>query len=166
MKEASADAETLEPPEMVARASSSTAPAPGTKAGMPMPGTEIDKAADPPCAGIDADPEKVSQENPAAQTGEGDHGEASVIPGVDAKSASGWKKFAASTGSGAGSQTSTSQLPKEWAATASSVGSAGTSRTRGGNLTGGTEQAARHCQGVTGKHRPPVRRGREDRQRK
>jgi hypothetical protein len=157
MKEASADAETLEPPKMVARASSSAAPTPGMKAGMPVPDMEIDKAADPPCAGTDADPEKVSQENPAARIGEGDHGEASVIPGVDAKSASGGKKFTASTGSGAGSQSSTSQLQKEWAATASSAGSGGTGRTRGGNLTGRTEQAARHCQGVMRKHRPPVR---------
>jgi hypothetical protein len=135
MKEASAGAETLEPPEMAVQASSSTAPALGTKAGTPVPGMGIDKVADPPCVGTGADPEKVSKEILAARTGEGDRGEASVTPGASAKSTSGGKTFAASTGSGAGSQSSASQLQKEWVDTASSAGSGRTSRTRGGNLT-------------------------------
>jgi hypothetical protein len=65
----------------------------------------------------------------------GDRGEASITPGVATKSASGGKTIAALTGSGAGSQSSASQLQKEWADTASSAGSGKTSRTRGRNLT-------------------------------
>jgi hypothetical protein len=60
MKDASAGAEILEPPEVVAQASSRAAPASGTKAGTPVPGTEIEKAADPPRFRIGADPEKGS----------------------------------------------------------------------------------------------------------
>jgi hypothetical protein len=48
MKEASAGVEILEPLEVAAQASSSAAPALCTKAGTPVPGTDIDKAADPP----------------------------------------------------------------------------------------------------------------------
>jgi hypothetical protein len=43
MKEASAGVEILEPLEVAAQASSSTAPALCTKAGTPVPGTDIDK---------------------------------------------------------------------------------------------------------------------------
>jgi hypothetical protein len=135
IKEASAGAEILEPLEVAAQASSSAAPAPGMKATMLVPGAEIDKVADPPCFGTDADPEKVSQEIPTARAEEDDRGEASITPGAAAKSALGGKIFATSTGSGASSQSSASQLQKEWADTASSAGSGGTSRTRGGNLT-------------------------------
>jgi hypothetical protein len=135
MGEASADAETLDPPETAARASSDVALAPGTKIGMPVPEMVVDKAADPPHAGADANPEKVSQETPAAQTEEGNHGEASVTPGTAAKSASGGKTFTSLTRSGVGSQSSASQLQKEWVNTASSTGSNETSKTRARNLT-------------------------------
>jgi hypothetical protein len=60
MKDVLASAEILEPLEVAAQASSSAAPAPGMKAGTPVPGTEIDKAADPPCFRTGADPEKGS----------------------------------------------------------------------------------------------------------
>jgi hypothetical protein len=116
MKEASTGAKTLEPPEVAVEASSNAEEA-MKEADTPMPGMEIDKAADPPRVGTDADPEKVSQEIPAAWAGEGDCGEVSVTPGAAAKSASGGRTFAASTGSGAGSQSSASQLEKEWADT-------------------------------------------------
>jgi hypothetical protein len=45
------------------------------------------------------------------------------------------KTFTALTGSGIGSQSSASQLQKEWADTASSAGSGETSKTRARNLT-------------------------------
>jgi hypothetical protein len=54
---------------------------------MPVPKMEVDKAANPPHAGVDADPEKVSQETPAARTEEGDYGKASVTPGAAANNA-------------------------------------------------------------------------------
>jgi hypothetical protein len=96
---------------------------------------EIDKAADPPCFGTDADPEKVSQEIPTTRAQEGDRGEAYITPGAAAKSASGGKTFAASTGSGASSQSSANQLQKEWADTASSASSGGSRKAKGDNLT-------------------------------
>jgi hypothetical protein len=135
MKEASDGAETLEPPEIAAQASSNAAPVPGTEAGTPVPETEFDKATDPPHAGADADPEKVSQETPAARTEEGNCGKVSVTPRAAAKSTSGGKTFTASIGSGAGSQISASQLHKELADTASSAGSGETIKTRAKNLT-------------------------------
>jgi hypothetical protein len=66
MKEALAGAETLEPLERDTRASSNTAPAPGTEAGTPVLETEVDKAADSPRAGADNDTDKVFHETLAA----------------------------------------------------------------------------------------------------
>jgi hypothetical protein len=51
---------------MVAQTSSSTASTSGMKAGEPMPGIEIGKAADPPCFRTDAGSEKASQGVPTA----------------------------------------------------------------------------------------------------
>jgi hypothetical protein len=75
-----------------------------------VPEMEVDKAADRPHIGADANPKKVSQETPATRTEEGSRGEASVTPRATAKSASGGKTFMALTGSGVGSQISASQL--------------------------------------------------------
>jgi hypothetical protein len=135
MKETPAGAETLEPSEVVAQASSSTIPTPGTKADIPVPRMEIDTAANPPRFRADAGSEKASQGAPTACAGEGERGEASTTPGAAAKGASGGKILAASTGSGASSQSSASQLQKEWADTASSASSGGSRKTKGENLT-------------------------------
>jgi hypothetical protein len=84
MKETPTGVGTLGPPEVVAQVSSSTVPVPGTKAGMPMPGTEIDTAADPPHFGVDAGSEKASQGAPTARAGEGNRGKTSTTPGAAA----------------------------------------------------------------------------------
>jgi hypothetical protein len=110
MEEASVGIGTLESPEIAARAPSDDAPALGMETSMRMPETEVDKAVDPPHAGADADPEKVSRETPTAQAEERDLDEASVTPGEAAKSASGGRTFTASIGSSVGSQSSASQL--------------------------------------------------------
>jgi hypothetical protein len=135
IKEASAGAGTLEPPEVVAQASSSHVPAPGKKTGMPIPRTEIGATADPPRFGADAGSEKASQGAPTARVGEGNHSEASTTPGAAAKGALGGKILVALTGSGASSQSSASQLQKEWADTASSAGSGESRKAKGDNLT-------------------------------
>jgi hypothetical protein len=108
---------------------------PGTKAGMPVPGTEIDTTADPPHFKADAGSEKVSQEAPTTRAGEGNRDKASITPGAAAKGALGGKILAALTGSGASNQSSASQLQKEWADTASSTGSGGSRKDKGENLT-------------------------------
>jgi hypothetical protein len=115
---------------MVAQTSSGTASTPGMKAGEPMPGTEIGKAADPPCFRTDAGSEKASQGVPTARAGEGDHGETSITPGATAKGASGGRTFVVLARSGASSQSSTSQLQKEGADTASNAGSSGSRKRR------------------------------------
>jgi hypothetical protein len=97
--------------------------------GTPVPEKEVDEAADPPHARADAGPENVSQETLAARTEEGDHDEVSVTPGVATKSASG------GTGSSVGSQSSASQLQKEWVDTTSSAGSGETNEAGARNLT-------------------------------
>jgi hypothetical protein len=100
MEEALAGVGTLEPQETAARASSDDAPMLGTETGTPVPEIEVDKFADPSHAGADAGPEKP----PAARTKEGDHSEASVIPGAGPKSTSGGRAFTAPTGSSVGNQ--------------------------------------------------------------
>jgi hypothetical protein len=110
VKEASTDMRTSEPPEMVAQASSVPRPALGTKADMPVPGTEIGAAAGPPFFGVASGSEKASQGAHTARTMESDRCEASTTPRAVAKGPSGGEILAASTGSGASSQSSTSQL--------------------------------------------------------
>jgi hypothetical protein len=163
MEEASAGVRTLEPQEAAARASSNAAPAPAMETGTPAPGMEVDKAADPPHAGADAGPEKVSQETPTARTEEGDCGEASVTPGAAAKSASGGRTFMAPTGSSVGSQSSASQLQKEWADIAFQRRLWRDQRDQSQELDfGGSEQTARRCQGIAGERRPSVCQDGED----
>jgi hypothetical protein len=118
VKEASVGMRALEPSKTVARASSGPRPAPGAKADMPTPGTEIGAAAGPLLFGATSG-EGFSGAH-AARMVESDYSKASPTPRAPAKGASGGKILAASTG--ASSQSSTSQLQKEWADTASSVG--------------------------------------------
>jgi hypothetical protein len=121
---------------VVAQASSNPVPVPGTKTDMPAPGKEIGTAADPPLFGADAGSEKASQGAPTAWAGESNRREASTIPRAAAKGTSrGGEILAASTGSGASSQSSASQVQKEWADTASSAGSGGSRKAQSENLT-------------------------------
>jgi hypothetical protein len=107
---------------------------PGAKANMPTPGTEIGTAAGLLLFGETSGSEKASQGALAARTVESDHNEVSPTPRATAKGASG-EILAATTGSGASSQSSTSQLQKEWADTTSSAGSSGGHKAQGDNLT-------------------------------
>jgi hypothetical protein len=66
---------------------------------------------------------------------ESNRSEASTTPGVVAKGASGGKVVVASTGSSASSQSSASQLQKEWVDTASSAGSSESRKAKGKKLT-------------------------------
>jgi hypothetical protein len=134
-KEASVGVRASEPPETVASASSGLGPAPGTKADMPMPGTEIGVATGPLLFGATSSSEKVSQGACAARTVENDRSLAFPTPRATAKGASGGKVLIASTGSGASSQSSASQLQKEWADTASSARPGGGREAQGDNLT-------------------------------
>jgi hypothetical protein len=80
---------TSEPPETIAQASSGLGPAPGMKADMPAPGTEVGAAADPPLFGAASGSEKASQGAHTARTMESDRSEASTNPRAAAKGASG-----------------------------------------------------------------------------
>jgi hypothetical protein len=64
-----------------------------------------------------------------------DRGEASPAPEAATKEASGKKVLAATAGSGIDSQSSTSQLQKEWADTASSIETRGNLKAQGNSLT-------------------------------
>jgi hypothetical protein len=77
----------------------------------------------------------VSQETFAARTEEDNRDEASVTPRAAAKGASGGRTFTPPTGSSVGSQSSASQLQKEWADTASSAGSGEANEAKARNLT-------------------------------
>jgi hypothetical protein len=134
-KETSAGVRASEPSEMVARDSSDPRPAPGAKADMPVPGTEVGVTTGPLLFGAASDSEKVSQGAHAARTVDSERGKASPPLWAAAQDASGGKNLAASAGSGASSQSSTSQLQKEWADSASSAGSGGSLKAQGNNLT-------------------------------
>jgi hypothetical protein len=117
-----------EPSGMAARASSSPEPAPSSQADMPASGTEIGAAASPLLFGGASDFEKVPQGPFTARAAGSDCGEAFPTPKATAKDASGEKVPAATARSGAGSQSSASQLQKEWADTASSAETSGSLR--------------------------------------
>jgi hypothetical protein len=134
VKEASAGVRALGPSEMVAWASSSPGPALGAKAEMLAPGTEIGAAAGPLLFGSASGSEKVSQGAHTARTVESERSKASPTPRATAKGAAGGKVLAALTGSGASSQSSASQLQKEWADTASSSRPGGGREAQGNNL--------------------------------
>jgi hypothetical protein len=102
---------------------------------MPTPEMEIGTAADPPLFGAAFGSEKASQGAHTARTMEIDRSKASITPKAAAKGASRGKILAASTGSGASSQSSANQLQKEWADTASSIGSTRGHKAKCENLT-------------------------------
>jgi hypothetical protein len=88
-KEALAVVRASEPLEVVTRASSSPGPVPGTKADMPMPGTEVGVTAGPLLFGAASGSEKVSHGAHAARTVASKHGKASPPPRATAQGASG-----------------------------------------------------------------------------
>jgi hypothetical protein len=122
VKEASAGMRALEPSETAARASSG-------------PGMETGVTGGPLLFGATSGSKKVSQGAHAAWTMEIERCEASPPPKDTAQGASGGKNLAASVGSGASSQSSASQLQREWADTASTAGSGGSLKDHGNNLT-------------------------------
>jgi hypothetical protein len=124
-----------EPSGTAARASSSPEPAPSAQADMPAFGMEIGVAASPLLFGAASDSEKVPQGPLTARAVGSDRGEASPTPKATAKDALGEKVPAATAGFGAGSQSSASQLQKEWADTASSAKTSGSLRAQGNILT-------------------------------
>jgi hypothetical protein len=134
-KEALAGVRASKPSETISWASSGLGPAPGAKADMPVSGTEIGAAAGPLLFGATSGSEKVSQGAHASRTMESDRSKASPTPRATARGASGGKVLAASTGSGASSQSSASLLQKEWADTASSARPGGGRDAQGDNLT-------------------------------
>jgi hypothetical protein len=126
---------TLGPQDTIVQASFDAAPALGTGTGTLAPEKQVGEATDPPHARADASLGNVSQETFAARTKEDDCGEASITPRAAAKGALGGRTITAPTGSSAGSQSSASQLQKEYVDTASSAGSSEASEARARNLT-------------------------------
>jgi hypothetical protein len=135
VKEVSTDVRASEPSEMDVQASSGPGPAPGAKGDMLAPGMEIGVATGPLLFGATSGLEEVAQGAHAARTVEIERSEASPIPRAAAKSASEGENLAAPTGSGASSQSSASQLQKEWVDIAFSIGSGGGHRAQGDILT-------------------------------
>jgi hypothetical protein len=124
-----------EPSEPVAWDSSSPEPASSARVVMPALGMEIGVAAGPLFFGAASDSDKVPQGSLTARAVGSDRGEASPTPKAATKDASGEKVPAATTGSSVSSQSSASQLQKEWADTASSAETSGNLKAQGNSLT-------------------------------
>jgi hypothetical protein len=134
-KEASVGVRASEPSEAVVRVSSDPQPTSGAEADMPTPRTEIGTTPGPLLFGATFGSEEVPQGAHTTRMVEGDLSEASPTPVAAAKDTFGGKVRATSTRSGASSQSSASQLQKEWEDTTSSAGSGGGRKALGNNLT-------------------------------
>jgi hypothetical protein len=124
-----------EPSETAAQASSSPEPAPSTRAIMPTFGMGIGATASPLLFIAASDSSKVPQGPLTARAVGNDRGEASPTPQAAARDASGEKVPAATAGSDVGSQSSASQLQKQWADTGSSAEASGNLKAQGNSLT-------------------------------
>jgi hypothetical protein len=102
---------------------------------MPAFGTKTGAAAGPLLFGAASNSDIVPQGPLTARAVGSDRGEASSTLATAAKDALGEKVPATTAGSGVGSQSSASQLQKEWADTASSTETSGNLKAQGNNLT-------------------------------
>jgi hypothetical protein len=124
-----------EPSEPAARASSNPEPAPSMRAFMPAFGMGIGAAAGPLLFGAAFNSDRAPQGPLTAQAVGSDRGGASPTPKAVAKDASGEKVPTATAGNGVGSQSSASELQKEWADIASSAETSGNLKAQGNSLT-------------------------------
>jgi hypothetical protein len=125
----------LEPPVVVTQAASILELTSSATTDAPAPETETGTVAGSLFFGATSDPEKVSHGAHDVRMVESKHSKASPPPWAVTQGASGGKDLAAPAGSGVSSQSSASQLQKEWADTASSAGSGGGLKAQGNHLT-------------------------------
>jgi hypothetical protein len=123
--EVPASARASEPSAVVAQAASTLELASSVTTNAPTPETETGTTTGSLFFRATFDPERASREAHDVRMVESKRSKVSPPPRVVTQGASGEKNLTALAGSGANSQSSTSQLQKEWADTASRAGSGG-----------------------------------------
>jgi hypothetical protein len=124
-----------EPPIVVAQAASILELTSSVATDAPFPKTETGTATSSLFFGATSEPERVSHGAHDIRMVESKRSNASPPPRAITQGTSGGKDLVAPAGSGVSSQSSASQLQKEWADTASSAGSGGGLKAQGNQVT-------------------------------